>query len=165
MEPVRLDDEVVQSLIVCLDECSDLCEEIQATLRQERDSLVAFRMDELLENNARKEALLSRLHSRQTWLRAETTRLSGSRSLDTLDGRVPPDLEPKWRSARSRWDERWSKTLERSRSNQAFIQHSLRNLTAIADHLRSALGVGRLYSSKGAPVELTAEGSVVKAEL
>lgn len=160
-----LDEASLRTFVEQLDECSDLCEQLSSALGAERSALVAFRMDDLLENNARKESLLSRLHSRQNWVKAETVRLTGGKPLSTIVEEVPAALRASFTSAVARWEKTWGETLVRCRANQAFIQHSLRNLTAVADHLRQALGVGRLYSNKGSAVELGTEGSVVEAEL
>lgn len=131
------------------DECVHLCEQLTSCFRQERVSLVEFKMDELLQNNLQKESLLASLVEKRQSLR------------EKIDPKLTETL--RWHDKKREWLRVWNVMRILCEENQLFIRHSLRNMSLIVEHLKSLLGEQSLYSPKGTRVDLRRQGKVVEA--
>ncbi len=139
-----------------------ICEELCLCLEHEKQALISFEIDIVLENNLKKGNLISELVTTRKKLR-ETIKekfvvQSGEDLIPLL---TSPDKES-WSSAWVQWQTAWQKTQIKCKENQRFIEHSLRNLTLFTDHLKELFGANTVYSKQGTPVDRQAQGAVVE---
>lgn len=153
-----------QSPLELMKHSEKLCLELQTCLRDERTALIEFRMEDLLENNIRKENLLSGLLKSKKTLEMALDKQFGTNSLRSIGELLSGDERTSWDDSVDSWKREWDLTREKCRSNQKFLQHSLRNLNMFAEHFRRLLGVNSVYSKEGKEVEIQTEGNVLEAE-
>ncbi|MCB0418810.1 MAG: flagellar export chaperone FlgN [Bdellovibrionales bacterium] len=141
-----------------------LCRTLQTCLHDERRALIEFRMEDMLQNNIRKQSLLSELLNTRKQLEAQLQKNFGSQNLQAVADQLEGPEKESWLEALSSWQYEWEATRERCKLNQRFIQHSLKNLNLFAENFRRLLGVHSVYSKQGREVDIQTEGSVLKAE-
>ncbi|MBI4403579.1 MAG: hypothetical protein HY537_05430 [Deltaproteobacteria bacterium] len=141
----------MDALIALCEECIALNDDLKNCLRTERDCLVRFAMDELIQNNLLKETLLKKLVAKKQALKDALAQNSNR----------PKDFE----NHLEKWSCSWKELKGLCEANAGFLSHSMRNLNLMAEHLKSAFGEQTIYSSKGIRKELRSCGRVVEARL
>ncbi|MEZ4751529.1 MAG: flagellar export chaperone FlgN [Bdellovibrionota bacterium] len=154
----------LSSSINLMKRSEELCLQLQDCLRDERRALIEFRMEDMLQNNIRKQSLLSDLLSTKKYLEANLQEHFGTQNLLMIGEGLRGEDRDAWLAAVESWQREWELTREKCRMNQKFIQHSLKNLNLFADNFRRLLGVHSVYSKQGREVDIQTEGSVLKAE-
>ncbi|MCB0405765.1 MAG: flagellar export chaperone FlgN [Bdellovibrionales bacterium] len=142
----------------------ELCRQLQECLRDERRALIEFRMEDMLQNNIRKQSLLGELLSTKKQLEAQLQVRFGTDTLRAVAESLVSAEKETWLEAVESWQREWEATRERCKLNQKFIQHSLKNLNLFAENFRRLLGVHSVYSKQGKEVDIQTEGAVLKAE-
>lgn len=149
-------------LIELSDSCVQLSLQLIECFRQERISLVGFKMEEMLHTNLLKEQLLGELRRRREDLREKIKERFGTAEWEEAAALLPEDEKSMWRAARANWLSTWNELRRLCEQNQNFMKHSLRNLECIADNLKRCFGLHSTYSAKGVRVDGKAQGGVLE---
>jgi FlgN protein len=151
-----------QDLIFVLsDECITLSQAIRNCLENERQALIEFRTEDLIEANHQKENNLAALARK---------RIEIKRALEVRFGSLEPEALATeawvqiWNQKKATWLNSWEALRKHAEENQEFLKHSLRNLDRLSENLKRLFGELTLYSAKGTRVDLKHEGNVVRAK-
>lgn len=136
------------SLVELSEACTHLANELVLALKKERDHLVQFDTEALLENNLEKEQKLKRLKLLREELKS---RLSGDGS-----------PEAGYQNALEAWVTAWTALKNEAEFNQRFMKHSLRNMDLLTENLHRLFGLHTLYTQKGTRTEVKTSGKVVE---
>lgn len=147
-------------LVTWYRECAQLCEELRAGLRAERQALVSFQMNELAEATMRKELATRSLQTRRNRMREMMLKQFGTNDAALLVDKLPEAARAAWREADANWQLQWAETYSICEQNQRFLKHSLRNMGMMLDHFKRLIGEKPTYSAKGQRVDKPFEGKV-----
>jgi FlgN protein len=143
------------------DECMTLSQAIRECLERERQALIEFRTEDLIEANHQKENHLAALARKRNDIK---------RALEARFGSLVPEMtaDPEWceiwKEKKVAWTSSWEALRKHAEENQEFLKHSLRNLDRLSENLKRLFGELTLYSSKGTRVDLKHEGNVVRVK-
>lgn len=153
-------DEKIDHILALSDQCTVMATQLIVCLETERNCLVQFKTEDLLQNNSLKDELLLALQKKKAELREEIRKQFGSR--ENLEGRND-ERGHRWRKARAEWLRTWEQLKVYCETNQGFLAHSLKNLDLMTENLKRLFHQQSLYNAKGSRVEAKAQGTVVQA--
>lgn len=125
------------------DACAEQARELTQVLREERRSLIEFRVVDLPAINLRKESLLSSIVRKRKELQGFLRFHFGVETLSALEERIDEPLRSQCRDHHSQWRRVWQDLQEVCASNQRFLKQSVKSLGLLVDNLKKLLGIIR----------------------
>lgn len=150
-------------LLETLESCQRLSDEIAECLRLERQFLIEFRLEDLLQNNFKKDGLILAFTERKKEFKNLLTARYGISDYTALPSKLSSEERVVWETAVTSWEKSWEATKKLCEENQRFIGNSLRYLGVFADHLKRLFGEPSLYNGLGKKMEPNSQGKVVEA--
>jgi flagellar biosynthesis/type III secretory pathway chaperone len=151
---------------LCLwtDESISLCRELQKVLSQERQSLLAFRGEDLAETTMAKEVTVAKILQSRKKLKEAGAAWFGVSSTEELTALLGDADKQVWITKQKDWKAEWKAICVQVERNQLFLKHSQKNLGRLIENWRRLLGQNPLYSSKGQKIESPSTGKVFEAK-
>lgn len=143
-------------------DCIRLCDELRQCFERERRAVIHFKIDDVMETNATKEALIRYLTARKNQLRECVREQFGLSDTAELESKLEGEVRLRWIDARKQWLKTWEETKQACLTNQHFLKHSLKNMTLIADHFKRQFGERTTYTAQGKRLETGTSGKVVE---
>lgn len=156
--------DTIETLFELMGHCVQRCRDLKDALETERTALIFLKTEEVVEANAHKEAMLSKLVKARNELREHLLTHFNAKDSAELEQKLKEPVLSRFKLARNEWLAIWEQTRSTCEVSIMFINHSQENLRALGENLKKLFGDRPLYSSKGTKVEKTTHGRVVEAK-